>query len=62
VGSQNWSAGDTIPLCRDRMLRVIDVRPATGDDDRATVVKDVLARRGARDSLSRAKLSEADGC
>ena len=23
----NWSAGDTIPLGRDRILRVIDVRP-----------------------------------
>jgi hypothetical protein len=22
----NWRAGDTIPLCRDRTLRVIDVR------------------------------------
>jgi hypothetical protein len=23
----NWNAGDTIPLGRDRILRVVDVRP-----------------------------------
>jgi hypothetical protein len=25
--------GDTIPLGRDKMLRVIEIRPARGDDD-----------------------------
>jgi hypothetical protein len=32
------SAGDTIPLGRDRMLRVIDVLPAKGDDDEPVLV------------------------
>jgi uncharacterized protein with von Willebrand factor type A (vWA) domain len=34
----NWSAGDTIPLGRDRMPRVLDVRPAKGDDDEPVLV------------------------
>lgn len=28
-----WRAGDTIPLGRDRMLRVVDVRPASEQED-----------------------------
>ena len=38
VAVPNWSAGDTIPLGRDRMLRVIDVLPAKGDDDEPVLV------------------------
>ena len=38
TAAPNWSLGNTIPLGRDRMLRVIDVRPATGDDDPVLVV------------------------
>jgi hypothetical protein len=34
----NWSAGDTIPLGRDRMLRVVDVRPANGDHNEPVLV------------------------
>ena len=38
----NWSAGDTIPLGRDKMLRVVDVVPARGgDDDPVLVVEPV---------------------
>jgi hypothetical protein len=33
TAATNWRAGDTIPLGREKMLRVIDVRPAAGDDD-----------------------------
>jgi hypothetical protein len=41
----NWSAGDTIPLGRDKMLRVVDVRPAASDDDDPVlVVKNVAGR------------------
>jgi hypothetical protein len=29
----NWNPGDTIPLGRDRMLRVIDSRPGQEPDD-----------------------------
>jgi hypothetical protein len=29
----NWKAGDTIPLGRDRTLRVVAVRPGVDDDD-----------------------------
>jgi hypothetical protein len=29
----NWSPGDTIPLGRDTMLRVIDSRPGQEPDD-----------------------------
>jgi hypothetical protein len=28
----NWRPGDTIPLGRDRILRVIDTRPGQGPD------------------------------
>jgi hypothetical protein len=29
----NWRAGDTIPLGRDRILRVVDVRPGREPDE-----------------------------
>jgi hypothetical protein len=35
---QTGAAGDTIPLGRDRMLRVVDIRPAKGDDDEPVLV------------------------
>jgi hypothetical protein len=38
----NWQAGDTIPLGRDKMLRVIDVRPATGDADDPVLVVEAV--------------------
>jgi hypothetical protein len=39
----NWRAGDTIPLGRDRILRVIDVRPGREpDDDPVLVVESAL--------------------
>jgi hypothetical protein len=39
----NWSAGDTIPLGRDRILRVIDIRPGREpDDDPVLVVESAL--------------------
>lgn len=42
VAVPNWSAGDAIPLGRDRMLRVVDVVPARGgDDDPVLVVEPV---------------------
>jgi hypothetical protein len=34
----NWSAGDTIPLGRDRILRVIDTRPAREPDEDSVLV------------------------
>jgi hypothetical protein len=34
----SWSAGDTIPLGRDRTLRVIEVRPAAGERDDPVLV------------------------
>jgi hypothetical protein len=38
----NWRTGDTIPLGRDRMLRVTEVKPATVlDDDPVLVVEPV---------------------
>jgi hypothetical protein len=38
----NWKPGDKIPLGRNRMLRVVDVRPANddGDDPVLVVVED----------------------
>ena len=38
VAVPNWSAGDTIPLGRDKTIRVIDVLPAKGDDDEPVLV------------------------
>ena len=37
----NWSPGDVIPLGRDRMLRVIEIRPASDDDEPVLVVEQV---------------------
>jgi hypothetical protein len=34
----NWSPGDTIPLGRDRVLRVIDIRPGREPDDDPVLV------------------------
>jgi hypothetical protein len=34
----NWQAGDTIPLGRDRVLRVIEVRPIAQADDEGPVL------------------------
>jgi hypothetical protein len=34
----NWEVGDTIPLGRDRVLRVIEVRPGTQADDKRSVL------------------------
>jgi hypothetical protein len=34
----NWSAGDTIPLGRDRTLRVIEIRPGREPDDDPVLV------------------------
>jgi hypothetical protein len=43
----NWSAGDTIPLGRDKTLLVVEIRPGrSADDSRALVVRPAwLARR-----------------
>jgi hypothetical protein len=35
----NWRAGDTIPLGRDRILRVIDTRPREPDEDPVLVLE-----------------------
>jgi hypothetical protein len=37
----NWSAGDTIPLGRDRALRVVDTRPGGDNEEPALVVEPV---------------------
>jgi hypothetical protein len=37
----NWRPGDTIPLGRDRILRVIDTRPREPDEDQVLVVESV---------------------
>jgi hypothetical protein len=42
VAVPNWRAGDTIPLGRDKMLRVVDVRPAAGDDQPPVLVVEDL--------------------
>jgi hypothetical protein len=34
----NWRAGDTIPLGRDRMLRVVEIRPGGGTDEPPVLV------------------------
>jgi hypothetical protein len=34
----NWRAGDTIPLGRDRILRVVDVRPGREPDEDPVLV------------------------
>jgi hypothetical protein len=43
----NWRAGDTIPLGRDRVLRVIEVRPVAQADDEGPVlvVEDAFEKR-----------------
>jgi hypothetical protein len=38
VAVPNWSPGDTIRLGRDKMLRVVDVGPAMGDDNEPVLV------------------------
>jgi hypothetical protein len=35
----NWQAGDTIPLGRDKSLRVIDIRPEAPDGNPVLVVE-----------------------
>jgi hypothetical protein len=47
VAVPNWSAGDTIPLGRDKMLRVVDVRPAASDDDDPVLVVQDVAERAS---------------
>jgi hypothetical protein len=37
-----WRAGDTIPLGRDRILRVIDTRPGREPDDDPVLVVETL--------------------
>ena len=39
----NWSAGDTIPFGPGKMLRVIAIRPASGDDDESVLVVEDVA-------------------
>ena len=34
----NWSAGDTIPLGRDRTLRVVEIRPGSDAEDDPVLV------------------------
>lgn len=34
----NWQAGDTVPLGADRMLRVIEIRPGSHEDDNPVLV------------------------
>jgi hypothetical protein len=34
----SWRPGDTIPLGRDRTLRVIEIRPGSADDDEPVLV------------------------
>lgn len=36
----NWRIGDTIPLGRDRVLRVIETRPGQGPDEDPVLVVD----------------------
>jgi hypothetical protein len=36
----NWSAGDTIPLGRDKTLRVVEVQLG-GDDESVLIVEDL---------------------
>ena len=38
----NWSAGDTIPLGADRMLRVVGIREAPGGDENPVLVVDQM--------------------
>ena len=51
VAVPNWSAGDTIPLGRDRMLRVTDVLPAASDDDDPVLVVEDMAGRASSAEL-----------
>jgi len=36
----NWRAGDTIPLGRDRTLRVVEVRAGRPDENPVLIVED----------------------
>jgi hypothetical protein len=45
---RNWSAGATIPLARDRMLRVIENRPASGGEDEPVLVVEPVKAFGSR--------------
>jgi hypothetical protein len=40
----NWSAGDTIPLGRDRTLRVVGIVVSDDDEPSVLVVEDVAER------------------
>jgi hypothetical protein len=45
----NWRVGDTIPLGRDRMLRVVGIVASREDEPSVLIVEDVNgARRGGR--------------
>jgi hypothetical protein len=43
----NWRAGDTIPLGRGRMLRVVETRPGTELDDAPVLVVEADRSEGA---------------
>jgi hypothetical protein len=38
----NWRAGDTIPLGRDRILRVIEARPGREPDEHPVLVVEIV--------------------
>jgi hypothetical protein len=38
----NWRAGDTIPLGRERVLRVIDARPGREPDEQPVLVVETV--------------------
>jgi hypothetical protein len=40
----NWSAGDTIPLSAERVLRVVEVRSSTADENPVLVVEPISRR------------------
>jgi hypothetical protein len=43
VAVPNWSPGDTIPLGRGRMLRVVEIRPPQDDDQPPVLVVEDVA-------------------
>jgi hypothetical protein len=47
----NWRAGDTIPLGRDKTLRVAEVRPTASDDDNPVLVVEDVAERASSAEL-----------
>jgi hypothetical protein len=47
----NWRAGDTIPLGRDKTLRVVEVRPTASDDDNPVLVVEDVAERASSAEL-----------